>query len=302
MTKKRVGLIGLGTVGTYISNMLLPKGYELCVWDISEKVIEKLKTSGAVAAGNPRDLAEKSDIILLSLPTSDDVEGVILGENGLLDSLKEESIVIDMSTVMPSRTVKLARKLNAEGKKMLDAPITFGSKGMEVFVGGPKDDFRIALEVLETVAHKVTWVGESGQGHVVKLVQNMISAGYMAIISEAIAFAVKNGADPELTLKAIETTGAGSGLLDWGIPFILGRNFECAGELALHLKDIKYMLSTGEESGSKLPLTSQIHDIFEWTAENGDANWEQFGIVTWWEKQMGIEVKRKSEPDSNSKD
>lgn len=300
MTKKAVGLIGLGTVGTYISYMLLPAGYKLFVWDISEEAIEKLKASGAVAADNPRDLAEKSDIILLSLPTSDDVEGVILGENGFLDSLTKESVVIDMSTVMPSRTVKLAQKLNSKGKKMLDAPITFGGKGMEIFVGGKKDVFTIAQDVLETIAHKVTWVGESGQGHVVKLVQNMISAGYMAIISEAIAFAVKNGADPELTLKAIETTGAGSGLLDWGIPFILGRNFNSAGELALHLKDIKYMLATAEESGSKLPVTSQIHDIFQWTAENGGANWEQFGIVTWWEKQMGIEVKKKSEPDPNT--
>jgi len=302
MTKKTVGLIGLGTVGTYMSNMLLPAGYKMYVWDIRKEAVEKLQASGAGAAGNPRVLAEKSDIILLSLPTSDDVEEVILGKNGLLDSLKKESIVIDMSTVMPSRTVKLAFKLNAEGKKMLDAPVSFGAKGLEVFVGGPKEVFNIARDVLETVAHKVTWVGESGQGHVVKLVQNMISAGYIAIISEAIAFAVKNGANPELTLKAIETTGAGSGLLEWGIPFILGRNFNSAGELALHLKDIKYMLATGEESGSKLPITSQIHDIFEWTAENGDANWEQFGIVSWWEKQMGIEVKRKSEPGAKVDD
>jgi 3-hydroxyisobutyrate dehydrogenase-like beta-hydroxyacid dehydrogenase len=241
---QHVGLVGVGNVGGRMAKDLADAGFPLTVFDTSSEALARAEGHGAKRGSSPRDVASQVDIVLLSLPNSDIVDSVVEGKDGVLEGLAEGKLLVDMSTSLPKRTLRLVEVCTQHKVRMIDAPISFGAHGMDIMVGGPEAWFAEAKPIFDVVGHKATWVGPHSHGNVTKLVQNMISGVGIAVIAEMLAFAVKAGVDPERMLEAIRTTGAGSRQLEYGVPRMLAHDFGTGGQLALHYKDVKYALQT----------------------------------------------------------
>jgi 2-hydroxy-3-oxopropionate reductase len=288
--KQHVGLIGVGNVGGRMAKDLAEAGYPLTVFDTSREALARAEGHGANVGISPKDVASRADIVLLSLPNSDIVDSVVEGKEGVLEGLADGKLIVDMSTSLPKRTLRLVDVCKARKARMIDAPISFGADGMDIMVGGPQEWFEEAKPILDVVGHKATWVGPHSHGNVTKLVQNMISGVGIAVIAEMLAFAVKAGVDPERMLEAIRTTGAGSRQLDYGLPRMLAHDFGTGGQLALHYKDVKYALQTAHEMNAITPFTAALYEVFNGALAHGDNRWAQVGCITYWENLMGIEV------------
>jgi 2-hydroxy-3-oxopropionate reductase len=269
---------------------LTEAGFPLTVFDASSDALARAEGFGANTASSPKDLASKVDIVLLSLPNSDIVDSVVEDKDGVLNGLAEGKLLVDMSTSLPKRTLRLVEICKERGVHMIDAPISFGADGMDIMVGGPKEWFEEARPVFDVVGHKATWVGTHSHGNVTKLVQNMISGVSIAVIAEMLAFAVTAGVDPDRMWEAIRTTGAGSRQLDRGLPRMLEHDFGTGGQLALHYKDVKYALQTAQEMDAVTPFTTALYEVFNGTLAHGDNRWAQVGCITYWENLMGIDV------------
>lgn len=288
--RQRVGLIGVGNVGGRMAKDLSSAGFPLTVFDTSPEALARAEAAGAKIASNPKEVARRADVVLLSLPNSDIVDHVVEGSDGVLEGLAEGKLLVDMSTSLPKRTLRLVDVCKQHGVRMIDAPISFGQHGIDIMVGGPEDWYEEAKPIFDAVGHKSTWVGPHSHGNITKLVQNMISGVGIAVIAEQLAFAVKAGVDPERLLEAIRTTGAGSRQLEYGLPRMLAHDFGTGGQLALHYKDVKYALQTAHELNAVTPFTDALYQVFNGALAHGDDKWAQVGCITYWENLMGIEV------------
>jgi len=298
--KQHVGLIGVGNVGGRMARDLVAAGHPLTVFDVNSEAVARAAELGAAIAQSPKDVARQADIVLLSLPNSDIVDSVVESEDGVLAGLAEGKLLVDMSTSLPKRTLRLVGVCNARNVRMIDAPISFGPHGMDIMVGGPEEWFEEAKTIFDVVGHKATWVGPHSHGNVTKLVQNMISGVGIAVIAEMLAFAVKAGVDPERMLEAIRTTGAGSRQLEYGVPRMLAHDFGTGGQLALHYKDVKYALQTAHELNAVTPFTAALYDVFNGALADGDRRWAQVGCITYWERLMGVDVSQAGTARSSS--
>lgn len=288
--KQRVGLVGVGNVGSRMAKALVSACFPLMVSDMSAEALARAEALGATVATSSKELASQVDVVLLSLPGSDVVDHVVEGRDGVLEGFAEGGLLIDMSTSLPRRTLRLVEICRECHVRMIDAPVSFGAHGMDIMVGGPEEWFEEARPILDVVGHKATWVGPHGHGHVTKLVQNMIAGVGTAVIAEQLAFAVKAGVDPERMFEAIRTTGAGSRQLDNGLPRMLAHDFGSGGQLALHYKDVKYALQTAHELDAVTPFTAALYEVFNGALAHGDSSWAQEGCIAYWEHLMGIEV------------
>lgn len=282
-----VGLVGAGNVGGRMAKDLAAAGYAITVLDPSEDARARAKANGAAIADDLAALAAASDVVLLSLPNSDVVDEVVAGDGGLLSVLAAGRLVVDMSTSLPARTLRLVELCKQAGVRMIDAPITLGSPyGMVIMVGGPPEWYAEAKPILDVVGYKSTLVGPNGHGHVTKLVQNMITGVNTAIVAEAAAYAAKAGVDVGRICEALKDTSAESSAM----PAMMRRRFGDGGQLALHHKDLGYALQTGAEFGAVMPFTELLREVFGDTLEHGDPRWAQIGCVTYWERRMDVEV------------
>jgi len=269
----RVGLIGVGNVGSGFAEKLVEAGYPLTVLDRDRPRRDRAVALGARPAETPAEVAEASGIIVLSLPGSAAVEEVMEGPAGLLSGLKAGQLVIDTGTTHPDTDIRYERLCRERGAGLIDAPITGRSKGWIIMVGGSAGDFERGREVLARLGYKVKHIGPVGQGQVLKLMNQMVLAGQWAIWAETIAFGEKLGLDPRLL----------SEYLEFPIPESLyGDEFSAGGQLALHYKDLGYALDLGHRSGASIPVTGLVHEVFKAAKTLGEPNWGQPGIVTYW--------------------
>ncbi len=293
MAEKIVGIVGVGNVGGRMAKDLVAAGYKVLVRDNSAEAVQRAVANGAEAVEDLAAIVAGTETILLSLPNSDVVEAVIKGEGGLLQLMKRGQILVDMSTSLPSRTIALYPLLADKGIRFLDAPISFGPHGMDIMVGGDEALFREVYPIFDIVGHKTTLVGPVSHGHYTKLVQNMISGVNIAVVAEGLAFAAKAGLDVNKVWEAIRTTGAGVAQVERTYPRMVRREFGEGGQLALHTKDIGYVLKTGEEIGAVTPFSAALLDVFKHALEEGDPRWSQVSCITYFENRMGQKVEPK---------
>jgi len=270
-----IGLIGLGNIGSYYTRQLLGAGYPLYVCDIDGPRVARAVEQGAIACDDPAALAARADIILLSLPGSPQVEQVMDGERGILAAVHAGQLVIDTGTTRPETDIRYHRLCAEKGVGYLDAPITWRKQGLTMMAGGTPEDYERGLKVLKCVGFKVLHVGPIGTGQVLKLANQVILAGQMAVWSEAVEFTRMAGLDPTLLRDYLEFPIT---------PGLEGNEFSGGGQLALHYKDLIYAIDYAHQAGISLPITSQVHEIFKATKNYGDANWIQTGIVTYWRR------------------
>ncbi|AZV55164.1 2-hydroxy-3-oxopropionate reductase [Clostridium sp. AWRP] len=295
--KKSVGFIGLGIMGRPMVLNLMKAGHKVTVYDINESAVEKLVHEGAVAAKSPKETSENKDIIFTMLPNSKHVEEVILGANGVIESAKKGSIIVDMSSISPVVSKKIADEVNKKSVEMLDAPVSGGETGaidgtLAIMVGGKEEVFDKVKDVLHDMGKTITLVGHNGCGCTAKLANQIMVNLNIAAMSEALVFAAKAGIDIEKMYNAIRGGLAGSAVLDQKVPRILDRNFVPGGKISINLKDITNVMETAHDIDVPLPLTSELLEIFHALKADGKQNDDHGGIVQFYEKIANVQVKR----------
>jgi len=272
---ERVGLIGVGNIGRHFSRLLLERGYPLIALDREPERVRFAVELGATAASTPAAVARGAEILLLSLPGSHAVESVMEGSDGLLSALTPGQIVIDTGTSRPCTDIRYDQLARERGAGFLDAPITWRRPGLLCMVGGEASLYHRARGILDTISHKHRHIGPIGQGQKLKLMNQIILAGQLAIHAEAVAFCRRVDLDPHLLHEHLEFPIA---------PALLSGEFSGSGTLALHYKDLLYALEIGHEAGANIPLTSLVHEIFKHSAFQGDPDWSQPGILEYWKR------------------
>ncbi|MGG1247941.1 2-hydroxy-3-oxopropionate reductase [Bacillus spizizenii] len=294
---RNVGFIGLGIMGKPMALNLIKAGYSLTIFDLNQDAVQRVVSAGAAAAGSPREVAEKSEVIITMLPASQHVKSVILGENGVLKGVKKNAVIIDMSSITPDVSREIAVKAAKKGAAMLDAPVSGGEPKaidgtLAIMVGGREDVFESVSSIFHAVGKDITLVGDNGCGVTAKLANQIIVNLNIAAMSEALVLAAKAGIDIEKMYQAIRSGLAGSAVLDAKVPMILDRNFTAGGSIAINMKDITNVMDTAHEIGVPLPLSSQLLEIFHALKVDGKINDDHGSIVRYYEKLANIEVKK----------
>lgn len=264
---KKIGFIGLGLMGKGMSLNLLKAGFPLTVWNRTESKMKPLLEAGAEEGGSPKDVAERSDIIIDIVTDSSDVEEVILGNEGVIYGAKPGAIVIDMSTISPLTTIRIAEKLSKKKIHMLDAPVSGGDIGaregtLSIMVGGEPEVFQECLPVFQAMGKTITHVGGHGMGQIVKLCNQILVGLNMLAVAEAFMFASKAGVDLQKAYSAVAGGAAGSWQLTNNGSKLLRGDLEPGFKVKDYIKDLRLISETAAEL--KLPLlgTSLVQQMF----------------------------------------
>ncbi|NPV54943.1 MAG: 2-hydroxy-3-oxopropionate reductase [Firmicutes bacterium] len=292
----KVGFIGLGIMGKPMAKNLIKAGYKLVLYDINPAPVQELVSLGAEAAKSPKEVAQKTEVIITMLPNSPHVKQVVLGENGVLEGAKPGSIIIDMSSKAPLVSVEVAAKAKEKGIRMMDAPVSGGEPGaiagtLSIMVGGDEKDFEEYRDMLLCMGKSVVRVGDIGSGNTTKLANQIIVALNIAAVSEALVLATKAGVSPKLVYDAIRGGLAGSNVLDTKAPLMMARKFDPGFKIDLHIKDLANVLETAHQVGVPVPLTAAVMEILQALKVDGKGSNDHGAIVNFYEKLAQIEVK-----------
>ena len=294
---EQIGFIGLGIMGKPMARNLLKAGYEVTVYDIVGEAVEELVTDGAQRASSSKEVAEKNTKIITMLPDSADSEAVILGPQGVLEGAKPGSQIIDMSSIAPLVSRRIAGECAEKGVEMLDAPVSGGEPGavngtLAIMVGGKQSVFDENYDLMKIMGANVVLTGDIGAGGVTKLANQIIVAANIEALSEAMVLAQKAGVDPERVFEAIRGGLAGSAVMEAKTPMMLDRNFRPGFRIRLHQKDLRNVLQTAQELNVPLPVTAQVQQILGSLVNHGDGDSDHSAILHFIEQMAEVEVKR----------
>lgn len=291
-----VGFIGLGTMGLPMTKNLLKAGFEVWVYSRSQGPIEEAVALGAKKAESVTALASKVDFVLTALPMPDDVQKVYFGEEGILAGAKPGTILIDHSTVSPDLNHKIYEHAKEKEVYFLDAPISGGPMGAEaatltIMVGGDKAVFTKALPVFEAMGKNIIYMGESGNGSVAKLINNMLIGIHTVALSEAFVLGEKAGVNSSELAEIIRNSTGYSYMLDRCLPLIQNRDFKPRFSVDLLYKDMGLVTSMADQALVPLTLTKLAEQMIGEVRELGVGNEDMAAIVKLIEKRAHVEVK-----------
>ena len=260
----KVGFIGLGIMGKPMAKNLLKAGYQVCVNDFHKEAVEELVAAGATAGANNAEVAKGVDVVITMVPNSPNVRAALLGENGVAEGADKDTVVIDMSSIDPVESKKIAAELKERtGMEMLDCPVYGGEPKaidgtLSIMCGGKKEVFDKYTDLLKAMGSSVVYVGEIGSGNVAKLANQMVVAANIGICAEAMTFAKKMGTDPELVYQAIRGGLAGSTVMDAKVPMMLAGNYKPGFRIDLHIKDLNNALNASHAINMPVPMTAHM--------------------------------------------
>lgn len=292
---ERIGFIGLGIMGRGMAANILRAGFPLTVWNRTPERTAPLAAAGAQVAANPAALAAVSDIVITCVSDTPDVEEVILGPQGVIHGARPGSLVIDMSTISPEATRRIAAALAERGVDMLDAPVSGGSEGaakgtLSIMVGGKAEALQRALPVLQAMGQRITHVGDHGAGQTVKLVNQVIVVGNCLAMCEGLLLAQAGGVDLHKALEAVSAGAAGSWMLSQRGPQILARDWRPGFTVALQQKDLRLVLEAADQLGVPLPGTALIFQLYRTLEAKGLSGDGNHALIKALEALAGFEV------------
>jgi 3-hydroxyisobutyrate dehydrogenase len=266
MTETRVGFCGLGTMGAAMAANVARAGFPLTVWNRTPGRADEPLDAGAVEAADPAAVAAASDVVVICVSDTPDVESVLFAEGGLADGLAEGALVIDCSTIAPGPTREFASRLAERGVGFVDAPVSGGSEGAQqgtltIMVGGHDEDVARARAVLEAMGTTITHMGPSGAGQATKAVNQVILSGVYLGVAEGMVLAMKSGLDAAQVAEALAGGAAGSWVLQNRSGRMIDDEYPLGFRIALHLKDISIALDMAKEVGAALPVTALASQI-----------------------------------------
>ena len=264
---KRVGFIGLGLMGSGMSMNLLGAGFPLTVWNRTRSKMKPLLEAGAEGVDSPIEVAERSDIVIDIVTDSSDVEEVLLGPRGVIHGAKPGTVVIDMSTISPAVTRRIASELAKKGVRMLDAPVSGGDIGarkgtLSIMIGGDAEAFKECLPIFQAMGKTITYVGGHGMGQTVKLCNQILVGLNMLAVAEGLMFASKAGVDLEKAFAAVSGGAAGSWQLTNNGAKLLKGDLEPGFKVKDYLKDLRLIMETANEIKMPLTGTGVVYQMF----------------------------------------
>ena len=284
----KVGFVGLGIMGAPMAANLIEAGFALNVYNRTSGKCEALEQLGAKAYPTPSALASASEVVVTIVSDTPDVEAVVFGENGLAEGLEPGSVVIDMSTISPTRTAEFAARLADQQVGMLDAPVSGGDKGaiagtLSIMVGGEQEAFKRCLPLFEAMGKNIVYTGPSGNGQKTKLVNQVVGSLNLLAMIEGLRMADRAGLDPQKTLDAVGAGAAGSWMWTHLGPRVARRDFAPGFMIRLHQKDLLLAAEFVRDLGIDMPGTALSHELFTEALHKGLGEQGNQGLYQLWE-------------------
>ncbi len=294
--EKKIGFIGLGVMGKPMAKNLLNAGYRLTVHNRSSKPVKELVAIGAKPASTPREVAEASNIVITSLPSTSEVRDVILGENGIIKSIQPKNIIIDTSTIDPLASKHIAEELGKKDAYFLDAPVSGGPEKAEkatltFMIGGEKHVMDECIEIFHVLGMKIFYVGLSGSGEIVKLINQILVGLNFVTVSEALILSIKAGVDPKILYEVIKTSAGNSVIFERAIPQMIRREFGQGFQTRLLHKDLGLILDLSSNLSIPMIFTSLAKQIFTSAMNLGLDHKDAASVIEVFEKFTNINVK-----------
>src|SRR4051794_40425935 len=279
-----VAFIGLGIMGGPMAANLVKAGFDVVGYNRSPEKVKTLVDAGGRGADSVAGAVRDADVIITMVPDSPDVEAVTLGDDGVFASARPGALYVDMSTIRPDVAVRVAEAGRAAGLRVLDAPVSGGEAGaiegsLSIMVGGDADDFAAARPVLDAVGKTIVHVGPAGSGQTVKAANQLIVAGNIELLAEAVVFLEAYGVDTDAALEVLGGGLAGSTVLNRKGAGMLAREFAPGFRLALHHKDLGIVTSAAREAGVVIPLGAVVSQLVAAMVARGDGGLDHSGLL-----------------------
>ena len=291
----KIGFIGLGIMGAPMAGHLLAGGHTVISAVHNTQPTKDLFDAGLKVVDNFSKVAEETEIIIIMVPDTPQVEEVLFSETGVAAGLSTGKLVIDMSSISPIETKIFARKINEKGCGYLDAPVSGGEVGakaasLTIMVGGSEEDFNLAIPVFELMGSNITLVGQNGVGQTTKVANQIVVALTIEAVGEALVFASKAGADPSKVRQALMGGLAQSRILEVHGERMIKRTFDPGFRIELHQKDLNLALQGAKSLGVSLPNTSSTQELFNASTAHGDSGLDHSGLVKVLERMANHKV------------
>jgi 3-hydroxyisobutyrate dehydrogenase len=290
----KVAFIGLGTMGIPMSLNILNAGFDLTVHNRTRDKEKIPAKEGAQRAASPREAAVGAEVIITCVSDTPDVEEVIMGENGVIHGAQAGSIVVDMSTISPSTTRRIAQDLGKNGIKMIDAPVSGGSEGaqkgtLSIMVGGEAEDLEKIDPVLKAMGKTITHVGPVGAGQLTKAINQIIVGGTYWSVAEGVTLGIKAGLDMDKVLQAVGSGAAQSWTLTNRSGNMIKNSYPLGFKVKLHRKDLNIALEIARELGVTLPLAAYVEQVETGLIARGHEDEDMSALVRSIRQQSGLD-------------
>jgi len=272
-------------MGKPMASRLVNAGYEVFVNNRSRSATDELVAQGAIAGESPAEIARRCDFVITMLPDGADVESVLLGDDGVMNSVEPGSLLVDMSTIAPATARHIASAGRDANVGVLDAPVSGGERGaidgtLSIMCGGEPQDVERARAVLSVLGNRIVHVGGPGAGQTVKACNQIMVGASLQAMGEALVLGTKAGVDPEALIEALLGGAARCWALEARAPRVLERDFSPGFRCRLHHKDLGIALATGAELGVALPITASVREFLGAMGSIGRGDYDHSGLVT----------------------
>jgi 3-hydroxyisobutyrate dehydrogenase-like beta-hydroxyacid dehydrogenase len=290
---QRIAIIGVGLLGSAVASRLLAGGFAVVGYDSRPEPLKALGARGLEAAASLKDAVTGADAVFTVLPSLETVEAAVLGPAGILGSLPRGGTVIQMSTISPTLTRRLAEATAAAGLGFLDTPMSGTSTMVErgdctIFAGGDAALVERYRPVLAAIGKRTIHVGPVGSASLAKLATNLLVALNTAALAEALVLGVKGGLSPGALLDILKDSAGASKMVEVRGPLMVDHRFDPQMKVELFLKDFRLMLDEGQRLGVALPLTSLTQQLCTATVAAGRGGEDLAALVTTFERMAGL--------------
>ena len=280
----RIAFIGLGIMGAPMAANLFKAGFDVTGYNRSPAKVEQLVAAGGRGAADIAEAVRNADVVATMLPDSPDVRSVLAGRGGVFDHAPAGALIIDFSTIRPDVAAELAAEGAGRGFRVLDAPVSGGEQGaiegvLSVMVGGAADDFEAAAPVFAAVGKTIVHVGPAGSGQTVKAANQLMVAGIIELVAEAIVFLEAHGVDTGAALRVLGAGLAGNMVLQRKGAAMLARDFTPGFRVALHDKDLGIVTAAAREAGVVIPLGALVAQLISALKAQGDGALDHSALV-----------------------
>ena len=296
--KPRIGILGMGTMGGPMARRLVETGFTVTGYEPDQTRAGKAKADGVVLATSPARVAEASDMVLSSLPDVATVRRAYEAADGAIAGARGGMTFIDVSTTDPESWREVAKAAKAKGVECLDAPVSGGStdagSGKLIFlIGGEAAVLERCRPVLSVLGHEIHHIGPLGSGQIIKIVNNVMSVGNVAVAAEAMVLGVRAGLDPQRLYDILSTSGGRSHHFSQRFPNVLAGDFTPYFGINLSRKDVALGLNMAASLGLPMPVTSAVRQTYDTAHAEGFGSLDMAGVISLYEKWAGVEVRSK---------
>ncbi|MFY7068597.1 2-hydroxy-3-oxopropionate reductase [Nocardiopsis changdeensis] len=294
MSIRKVAFIGLGIMGLPMAVNLVRAGYTVTGHNLTPERVDALVAEGGLRGGGVAGAVADADAVITMVPDSPDVEALLLGEGGVFENAKPGTLIIDMSTIRPDVSRSVAEAGAERGFRVLDAPVSGGEAGaieakLSIMVGGSQEDFEAARPLFDVLGTTPVLVGPNGAGQTVKAANQLIVAGNIQLLAEALVFLEAHGVDTEAGLEVLGGGLAGSTVLQRKGRAMRERDFAPGFRIALHDKDMRIVTDSAHAAGVVIPLGSQVAQYVAALKQQGHGGLDHSALLKIVEQLSGRE-------------